>query len=110
MSSDLCIVPDHVREEETVSELTEAVDALLTRPSLMPPPEVRARLRKADGLTQAEVAEVFGVTRAAFNRWEVGAAKPRRRHLDAYVRLLNGWAQKHPQATQAPAPSTPVGG
>ncbi|MFE2823497.1 type II toxin-antitoxin system MqsA family antitoxin [Streptomyces sp. NPDC059271] len=64
----------------------------------MPSPEVRARLRKADGLTQEEVAEVFGVTRVAFNRWEVGAAKPRRRHLEAYVRLLQGWSAKHPEA------------
>ncbi|MFD6823347.1 helix-turn-helix domain-containing protein [Streptomyces sp. NPDC060085] len=64
----------------------------------MPSPEVRARLRKADGLTQEEVAEVFGVTRVAFNRWEVGAAKPRKRHLEAYARLLQGWAVKHPEA------------
>ncbi|MEU4878304.1 helix-turn-helix domain-containing protein [Streptomyces sp. NPDC021608] len=64
----------------------------------MPPPDVRARLRKADGLTQEEVAHVFGVTRVAFHRWETGIAKPRRRHLDAYVRLLDGWARKHPEA------------
>ena len=83
-----------------MSELLDAVDALLVRPDVMPPPEVRARLRKADGLTQEEVAEVFGVTRVAFNRWEVGAAKPRRRHLEAYVRLLKGWAAKHPQAAE----------
>ena len=81
-----------------MSDLLEAVDALLVRPAVMPPPEVRARLRKADGLTQEEVAEVFGVTRVAFNRWEVGAAKPRRRHLEAYVRLLKGWATKYPEA------------
>ncbi|MFF3208346.1 helix-turn-helix domain-containing protein [Streptomyces sp. NPDC002962] len=81
-----------------MSELIDAVDALLVRPDTLPPPEVRARLRKADGLTQQEVAEVFGVTRVAFNRWEVGAAKPRRRHLEAYSRLLTGWAAKHPAA------------
>ncbi|MFJ9351766.1 helix-turn-helix domain-containing protein [Streptomyces sp. NPDC101237] len=63
----------------------------------MPPPETRARLRKADGLTQEEVAEVFGVTRVAFHRWETGIAKPRRRHLEAYARLLKGWADKHPE-------------
>jgi HTH-type transcriptional regulator/antitoxin MqsA len=81
-----------------MSELLDAVDALLARPEPLPSPEVRARLRKADGLTQEEVAEVFGVTRVAFNRWEVGAAKPRRRHLEAYIRLLQGWAAKHPEA------------
>ncbi|MEU0852529.1 helix-turn-helix domain-containing protein [Streptomyces flaveolus] len=75
-----------------------AVDALLSRPLPLPPPEVRASLRKADGLTQEEVASIFGVTRVAFNRWEVGAAKPRRRHLEAYAHLLRGWAAKHPDA------------
>ncbi|WP_258308729.1 helix-turn-helix domain-containing protein [Streptomyces sp. NWU339] len=84
-----------------MSELLNAVDALLARPDAMPPPDVRARLRKADGLTQEEVAEVFGVTRVAFHRWETGLAKPRRRHLEAYVRLLTGWAAKHPEAAQA---------
>ncbi|WP_331751524.1 helix-turn-helix domain-containing protein (plasmid) [Streptomyces sp. NBC_00715] len=64
----------------------------------MPAPAIRAQLRRADGLTQEEVAAVFGVTRVAFHRWETGVAKPRRRHLDAYVRLLNGWAAKHPEA------------
>ncbi len=77
-----------------MSDLLNAVDALLGRPDRLPAPEVRARLRKADGLTQQEVADVFGVTRVAFNRWEVGAAKPRRHHLEAYARLLAGWAAK----------------
>ncbi|MGW1534473.1 helix-turn-helix domain-containing protein [Streptomyces aureus] len=85
-----------------MSELLNAVDALLARPDRLPSPEVRARLRKADGLTQEEVAEVFGVTRVAFNRWEVGAAKPRRRHLEAYARLLQGWAAKYPEAAMTP--------
>ncbi|MCF2437117.1 hypothetical protein LV779_35920 [Streptomyces thinghirensis] len=73
--------------------------ALLVRPGHLPPPEVRARLRKADGLTQQDVAQVFEATRVAFNRWEVGTAKPRRRHLEAYAcSLLAGWAAKHPAA------------
>lgn len=92
-----------------MSELLNAVDALLARPDTMPPPDVRARLRKADGLTQEEVAEVFGVTRVAFHRWETGLAKPRRRHLEAYVRLLNGWAAKHPEAAEAPEPERQAG-
>ncbi|MFD9984069.1 helix-turn-helix domain-containing protein [Streptomyces massasporeus] len=75
----------------------------------MPPPDVRARLRKADGLTQDEVADVFGVTRVAFHRWETGQAKPRRRHLEAYVRLLNGWAAKHPEAAKPLEPTQQAG-
>ncbi|MEV5249852.1 helix-turn-helix domain-containing protein [Streptomyces werraensis] len=83
-----------------MSELVHAVDALLSRPRLLPPPEVRASLRKADGLTQEEVAVAFGVTRVAFQRWEAGTAQPRRRHLEAYLHLLKGWAAKHPEAAQ----------
>ncbi|MEU3664015.1 MULTISPECIES: helix-turn-helix domain-containing protein [Streptomyces] len=92
-----------------MSELLDAVDALLARPDIMPPPDVRARLRKADGLTQDEVAEVFGVTRVAFHRWETGQAKPRRRHLEAYARLLNGWAAKHPEAAKPLEPTQQAG-
>ncbi|KAB2977454.1 helix-turn-helix domain-containing protein [Streptomyces sp. SS1-1] len=83
-----------------MSELLDAVDALVARPDILPPPEVRARLRKADGLTQQEVAKVFGVTRAAFNRWEVGAVKPHRHRLEAYAHLLRRWATKHPEAAE----------
>ncbi|MFF7566626.1 helix-turn-helix domain-containing protein [Streptomyces pseudovenezuelae] len=82
-----------------MTDLIEAVDALLNRPAdLLPPPEVRARLRKASGLTQEEVAEAFGVHRMAFLRWENGHSLPRRKHRDAYLRLLKGWAEKHPEA------------
>lgn len=88
-----------------MSELLDAVDALLARPDTMPPPKVRARLRKADGLTQEEVAEVFGVTRVAFHRWETGTAKPHRRRLEAYARLLRGWANKHPEVMSDPEPT-----
>ncbi|MET7852935.1 helix-turn-helix domain-containing protein [Streptomyces avermitilis] len=59
-------------------------------------------------MTQEEVAEVFGVTRVAFHRWETGVAKPRRRHLEAYVRLLDGWAAKHPDVVQ-PEPTRQAG-
>ncbi|MFJ6393922.1 helix-turn-helix domain-containing protein [Streptomyces sp. NPDC091972] len=99
MSQDLCIVSVHVRRGGAVSELLDAVDALLARPDVLPPPHVRANLRKAADLTQDEVAQVFGVSRVAFHRWETGQAKPHRRRLEAYARLLSGWAEKHPEAT-----------
>ncbi|MCX4581462.1 helix-turn-helix domain-containing protein [Streptomyces sp. NBC_01571] len=61
---------------------------------------MRSRLRKASGLTQEEVAQAFGVHRLAFLRWENGQSMPRRRHRDAYLRLLQGWATKYPEAAQ----------
>lgn len=73
----------------------DAIEALLSRPSL-PPPAARAALRKAEGLTQEEVADAFGVSRVAFHRWETGQAEPRARSKAAYLRLLQGLAKKHP--------------
>jgi HTH-type transcriptional regulator/antitoxin MqsA len=86
-------------EGGVMTDLFEAVDALLSRPAdVLPPPEVRARLRKASGLTQEEVADAFGVHRMAFLRWENGHSMPRPKHRAAYLRLLKGWAEKHPEA------------
>ncbi|WLQ69199.1 MULTISPECIES: helix-turn-helix domain-containing protein [Streptomyces] len=74
----------------------DAIEALLSRPNL-PPPAARAALRRADGLTQAEVAEALEVSRVAFHRWETGQAEPRARSRAAYLRLLQGLAKKHPE-------------
>ncbi|HBF80264.1 MAG TPA: transcriptional regulator [Streptomyces sp.] len=74
----------------------DPVEALLARPTL-PPPEVRAALRQAEGLTQLEVANAIGVSRVAFHRWETGQAEPRARSRATYLRLLQSLAKKHPQ-------------
>ncbi|MGP3950982.1 helix-turn-helix transcriptional regulator [Streptomyces sp. 7N604] len=79
-----------------MSERFDAIDALLARPTELPPPDVRAELRRADGLTQAEVAEAIGVSRLQVIRWEQGQAVPRRKHRAAYAHLLKGLAAKHP--------------
>jgi transcriptional regulator with XRE-family HTH domain len=84
-----------------MSELFDAVDALLTRPADLPPPAVRARLRRADGLTQAQVAEALGVTRVQVLRWENGQAEPRAPHRAAYARLMKGLADKHPAVAES---------
>ncbi len=81
----------------------DAIEALLSRPNL-PPPETRAALRRAESLTQAEVAEALGVTRVAFQRWETGQAEPRARSRAAYLRLLHGIAKKHPEISVGDAP------
>jgi HTH-type transcriptional regulator/antitoxin MqsA len=86
-------------EGGVMTDLFGAVDELLSRPAdVLPPPEVRSRLRRASGLTQEEVAKAFGVHRMAFLRWENGQSMPRPRHRAAYLRLLKGWAEKHPEA------------
>jgi DNA-binding transcriptional regulator YiaG len=70
------------------------VDALLERKTApatsdLPSPEERKRLRSAYGLTQAEVAATFGVTRAAVGAWEHGRAAPRGEIRVQYAYLLN---------------------
>ncbi|MCX4411548.1 type II toxin-antitoxin system MqsA family antitoxin [Streptomyces sp. NBC_01764] len=98
------------REGGAVTDLFEAVDELINRPAdVLPPPEVRARLRKASGLTQEEVAEVFGVHRMAFLRWENGHSMPHRKNRAAYLRLLTGWAQKYPDAAVVTEPASRTG-
>ncbi|MFF4249469.1 helix-turn-helix domain-containing protein [Streptomyces sp. NPDC001822] len=79
-------------------DLLAAVDAVLTRTPDLPSPDVRARLRKADKLTQQQVADLLGVRRLAVARWETGKVEPREPHRQAYIRLLAGLAIKHPQS------------
>jgi DNA-binding transcriptional regulator YiaG len=85
-----------------MSEMLNAVDALLSRPADLPPPQVRRALREADGLTQAEVAHALGIARISFLAWEKGQSRPRGERLSAYARLLNGWAVKHPHVASLP--------
>lgn len=54
----------------------------------LPSPEKRAELRQAAGLTQQELADAIGVTRAAVSFWESGLRTPRGQFLDRYVEAL----------------------
>lgn len=54
----------------------------------LPPPEQRAALRKAAGLTLQEVADAVGVTAAAVWYWEQGQRTPGVKHLGAYLVAL----------------------
>ena len=51
--------------------------------------EKLAKLRKAKGLTQKELAETLHVSRQAISRWEVGTAAPSLDNL-AYLSQLYG--------------------
>ncbi len=54
----------------------------------LPSPKERLRLREAKALSQAQVAEIVGVTRETVRSWELGRTSPRGRKRDLYVRLL----------------------
>ncbi|MEU0103485.1 telomere-associated protein Tap [Streptomyces sp. NPDC006267] len=91
-----------------MSELFDAVDALLASRATLPPPAERKRLRAAHGLTIDEVATALKVRRATVSGWESGKTEPRPPERDAYARLLDKLAELYPARPAAPAPDAPV--
>ncbi|MFF2721550.1 telomere-associated protein Tap [Streptomyces sp. NPDC058011] len=96
-----------------MSELFDAVDALLASRATLPPPAERKRLRAAHGLTIDEVAGALKVRRATVSGWESGKTEPRPPERDAYARLLDKLAELYPAtpapaAEDGPAPDAPV--
>ncbi|WP_328947399.1 helix-turn-helix domain-containing protein (plasmid) [Streptomyces sp. NBC_00250] len=85
-----------------MSELFDAVDALLASRATLPSPEERKRLRRAHGLTVDEVATALKVRRATVSYWESGRTEPRPPERDAYARLLEGLAKLYPADAAAP--------
>ncbi|MFJ2420020.1 telomere-associated protein Tap [Streptomyces brevispora] len=77
-------------------ELFASVDALLNEEPQLPPPAERARLREAAGITQARLAAALKTTTQSVKNWENGRSEPKSPRLDAYQRLLDGWAAKYP--------------
>ncbi|MEW2626041.1 helix-turn-helix transcriptional regulator [Streptomyces sp. NPDC048106] len=86
-----------------MSELFDAVDALVASRSALPPAEERKRLRQAHGLTLDDVAAALKVRRATVSGWESAKkpTEPRGPEREAYARLLNKLAELYP----APAPA-----
>ncbi|MFI9283513.1 helix-turn-helix transcriptional regulator, partial [Streptomyces sp. NPDC053076] len=100
-----------------MSELFDAVDALVASRSPLPPAAERRRLRQAHALTLDEVAAALGVRRATVGDWETGKTEPRPPQRDAYARLLKQLAQLYPatdsagasrEATAAPQTAPPA--
>ncbi|RDD85100.1 telomere-associated protein Tap [Streptomyces parvulus] len=85
-----------------MSELFDAVDALLASRAKLPPPTERKRLRAAHGLTIEEVAGALRVRRATVSGWEAGKTEPRPPERDAYARLLDKLAELYPADSVAP--------
>lgn len=57
----------------------------------LPSPAIRRTLRRAAGASQADVAEVVGVTRQAVQLWEAGTRTPRGSNLGAYLEVLRAF-------------------
>lgn len=79
------------------------IHALLESPTpsagALPPPAERARLRQAQGLSQAQVADALGVSRGAVSGWEKGRYDPHGVVREEYAELLRLIAERHPKET-----------
>ncbi|MFJ9668723.1 telomere-associated protein Tap [Streptomyces sp. NPDC101219] len=89
-------------------ELFANIDALLEEEPQLPPPAERARLREAAGITQARLATALKTTTQTVKNWENGRSEPKSPRLEAYQRLLKGWAAKYPAHGTPAAPVAPV--
>ncbi|MFE5077138.1 telomere-associated protein Tap [Streptomyces halstedii] len=87
-----------------MSELFDAIDALVASRSPLPAPAERKRLRQAHGLTLEEVAATLDVRRATVGAWESGKTEPRPPQREPYAHLLKQLARLYP------SPTTPEGG
>ncbi|MFB8123408.1 helix-turn-helix domain-containing protein [Streptomyces bacillaris] len=68
----------------------------------LPSPKERRRLREAKSLSEEQVAEAVGVTRATVRSWETGRTSPRGRKRALYAKLL----APDPAPAPAPAPAS----
>ncbi len=95
-----------------MSELFDAVDALVASRSALPSAAERKRLRTAHGLTLDEVAAALKVRRATVSGWESvkKPVEPRGPEREAYARLLRQLAELYPTPDEpaAPVPVTPA--
>ncbi len=71
----------------------------------LPTPKERRRLREALALSEEQVAEAMGVTKATVRAWETGRSTPRGRKREAYAKLLGTY---EPDGA-APSPERPSG-
>ncbi|WP_329282128.1 helix-turn-helix domain-containing protein [Streptomyces sp. NBC_00691] len=74
----------------------------------LPSPKERRRLREALALSEEQVAEAMGVTKATVKAWETGRSAPRGRKREAYARLLGAHGPADaPAPAESPSPSRP---
>ncbi|MFJ4871054.1 helix-turn-helix domain-containing protein [Streptomyces sp. NPDC088757] len=74
----------------------------------LPTPKERRRLREALALSEEQVAEAMGVTKATVKAWETGRSAPRGRKREAYARLLGADGPGSPGSPGGPgSPGSP---
>ncbi|MFB6834904.1 helix-turn-helix domain-containing protein [Streptomyces hydrogenans] len=71
----------------------------------LPTPKERRRLREALSLSEEQVAEAMGVTKATVKAWETGRSAPRGRKREAYVKLLSGLSDAPAETPAGPTPA-----
>ncbi|MFD4578008.1 telomere-associated protein Tap [Streptomyces sp. NPDC058417] len=93
-----------------MSEMFDAVDALVASRSALPSAEERKRLRTAHGLTLDDVAGALKVRRATVSAWESAKkpTEPRGPEREAYARLLKQLAELYPASVPAAFTGTPA--
>ncbi|SFC88924.1 Helix-turn-helix domain-containing protein [Streptomyces aidingensis] len=89
---------------EAGHDLVAAVDALIDRPRDLPDAAERRRLRRADGLTQNQVAGALRVSRTTLVAWEAGRSEPSGQRRAAYAHFLRRLAEKYPAVPGREAP------
>lgn len=60
---------------------------------LLPPPEVRRKLREAVGVTIRDASQEIGVSNVSYAYWERGSRTPKPDHLRAYHAQLSRWQE-----------------
>ncbi|WP_374325389.1 helix-turn-helix domain-containing protein [Streptomyces sp. AP-93] len=88
---------------KTAQDPLAAVDELLSQATWLPASNARGALRRAAGLTQAQVAAALGVGRVQVARWETDRAEPSGVRRRTYSQLLQGLAQQHPDVMTSTA-------
>ncbi|MFE2943823.1 telomere-associated protein Tap [Streptomyces sp. NPDC059255] len=87
-----------------MSELFNAVDALVASRSPLPPPAERRRLHQAHALTWTKWPRPLEVRRSTVSAWESGRTEPRPPQREPYAHLLEQLAQLYPATGSTAAP------